>query len=103
VPSLAVIPRESGYAVRCGFAIYHWYSGILDHPLSRVMTAVSVVRRDAHRSRERASLVSTLSEDVLMLALEPANMLLAVKLKPDPVDQIKLGFEEIDVMLLVLH
>jgi hypothetical protein len=38
-----------------------------------------------------------------MLALEPANMLLGVKLKPDPVDQIKLGFEEIDVMLLVLH
>ena len=38
-----------------------------------------------------------------MLALEPANMLLGVKLKPDPIDQIKLGFEEIDVMLLVLH
>jgi len=38
-----------------------------------------------------------------MLALEPANVLLGVKLKPDPIDQIKLGFEEIDVMLLILH
>src|ERR1700687_3268281 len=31
-----------------------------------------------------------------MLALEPANMLLGVKLEPDPLDQIKLGFEEND-------
>src|SRR5260370_42131419 len=38
-----------------------------------------------------------------MLALEPADMLLGVKLKPDPSNQIKLGFEEIDVVLLVLH
>src|SRR5213595_316055 len=38
-----------------------------------------------------------------MLALKPADMLLGVKLEPDPVDQIKLGFEEIDMMLLVLH
>ena len=30
-------------------------------------------------------------------------MLLGVQLKPDPLDQIELGFEEIDVMLLVLH
>src|SRR5450432_2340325 len=40
---------------------------------------------------------------VLVLALKPADMLLGVELKPDPPDQIKLGFEEIDVMLLVLH
>jgi hypothetical protein len=40
---------------------------------------------------------------VLVLALEPADMLLGVKLEPDPLDQIELGFEEIDVMLLVLH
>jgi hypothetical protein len=39
----------------------------------------------------------------LMLAFEPADVLLGVELKPDPLDQIKLGFEEIDVMLLVLH
>jgi hypothetical protein len=40
---------------------------------------------------------------ILVLALEPADMLLGVEFKPDPPDQIKLGFEEIDVMLLVLH
>ena len=27
-----------------------------------------------------------------MLALEPADMFLGVKLKPDPLDQIELGF-----------
>ena len=30
-------------------------------------------------------------------------MLLGVELEPDPLDQIELGFEEIDVMFLVLH
>src|SRR5664279_4490682 len=39
----------------------------------------------------------------LMLALEPADMLLGIKLETDPPDQIELGFEEVDVMLLVLH
>ena len=38
-----------------------------------------------------------------MLAFEPPDMLLGVKLKADPLNQIELGFEEIDVMLLVLH
>src|SRR6195256_294223 len=44
-----------------------------------------------------------LERGLLMLALEPTDMLLGVKLKPDPPDQVKLGFEEVDVMLLVLH
>jgi hypothetical protein len=44
-----------------------------------------------------------LERGLLMLALEPADMLLGVKFEPDPPDQIKLGFEEVDVMLLVLH
>ena len=39
----------------------------------------------------------------LMLALEPADMALRVELDPDAPDQIKLGFEEINMMLLVLH
>ena len=38
-----------------------------------------------------------------MLALEPADMLLGVEIESDPPDQIELGFEEIDVMFLVLH
>src|SRR5260370_32667754 len=38
-----------------------------------------------------------------MLALEPADMLLGVELKPDPPDQVELGFEEVNVVLLVLH
>jgi len=32
-----------------------------------------------------------------------ADMLLFVKLDSDALDEIKLGFEEVDVMLLVLH
>src|SRR5438874_2986059 len=40
---------------------------------------------------------------VLMLALEPADVLLGVEFKADAADHIELGFEEIDVMLLVLH
>src|SRR5947209_8235812 len=39
----------------------------------------------------------------LMLALEPADVLLGVKLQPDPPDQVELGFEEVDVVFLVLH
>ena len=38
-----------------------------------------------------------------VLALETADVLLGVKLKPDAPDQIELGFEEIDVMFLVFH
>src|SRR3984893_14680416 len=38
-----------------------------------------------------------------LLALEPADMLLGIELEPDPPDQVKLGFEEVDVVLLVLH
>ena len=30
-------------------------------------------------------------------------MLLGIALEPDPLDQIELGFEEVDVVLLVLH
>ena len=36
-----------------------------------------------------------------MLALEPADVLLRVELEPDASDQVKLGFEEIDVVFLV--
>ena len=38
-----------------------------------------------------------------MLAFEPTHMLLGVKFEADAADQIELSFEEIDVMLLVLH
>jgi hypothetical protein len=38
-----------------------------------------------------------------MLAFEVADMLLRVEFKADTVDEVELGFEEIDVMLLVLH
>ena len=38
-----------------------------------------------------------------MLALEPADMLLGVEFEADPLDQIELGFEEINVVFLVLH
>jgi hypothetical protein len=40
---------------------------------------------------------------VLAFALEPADMLLGVEFEPDPLDQVKLGFEEVDMMPLVLH
>jgi len=33
-----------------------------------------------------------------VLALEPADVLLRVELKADPLDQIELGLEEIDVI-----
>ena len=36
-------------------------------------------------------------------ALEPADMFLGVELEPDPLDQIKLSFEEVDMVLLVRH
>src|SRR5436190_23845021 len=36
-------------------------------------------------------------------ALQPADMLLRVELEPDALDQVQLGFEEVDVMFLVLH
>ena len=39
----------------------------------------------------------------LELALEPADVLLGVELEADTLDQVELGFEEIDVMFLVLH
>src|SRR6516165_9665596 len=38
-----------------------------------------------------------------ILALEFADVLLGVELKADALDQIELGFEEVDVLLLVLH
>jgi len=38
-----------------------------------------------------------------VLALESADMLLGVKFEPDALDQVKLGLEEVDMMLLVLH
>src|SRR5215468_4110574 len=38
-----------------------------------------------------------------VLALEFADVLLGVELKADALDQIELGFEEVDVLLLVLH
>ena len=38
-----------------------------------------------------------------VLACEMSDMLLGVELKADAADQVELGLEEIDVMLLVLH
>src|SRR6478736_8955417 len=38
-----------------------------------------------------------------VLAGKMPDVLLGVELKPDAADQVELGFEEIDVMLLVLH
>jgi hypothetical protein len=43
------------------------------------------------------------SNSELMLALEPADMALRVELDSDAADQIELGFQEIDMMLLILH
>src|SRR5205085_11685841 len=37
--------RESGYPVRRGFPVYCYCAGILDHPLSRMMTVVWARRR----------------------------------------------------------
>jgi hypothetical protein len=38
-----------------------------------------------------------------VLSLEMTDMLLRVELEPDALDQIELGLEEVDVVLLVLH
>ena len=38
-----------------------------------------------------------------VLALEPADVLLGVELEADALDQVELGFEEVDVVFLVLH
>src|SRR5689334_9300970 len=42
-------------------------------------------------------------DETSLPVLEPADMLLGVELKADPPDQVELGLEEIDVMLLRLH
>jgi hypothetical protein len=42
-------------------------------------------------------------ERSVLFGLQPSDMLLGVKLEPDPVDQIKLRLEEIDVVFLVPH
>ena len=44
-----------------------------------------------------------IARSVLAFGLEPADMLLGVEFEPDPLDQVKLGFEEVDMMLLVRH
>jgi hypothetical protein len=44
-----------------------------------------------------------ITRSVLAFALEPAGMLLGVEFEPDPLDQVKLGLEEVDMMLLVRH
>src|ERR1700716_4041948 len=62
-----------------------------------------VVRCAATQAASFARLASGTSVRNSVLALEPADVLLGVELKPDPPDQIELGFEEVDVMLLVLH
>src|ERR1700721_1192398 len=41
-PRQAVIPRESGIQYAANFRFYHGRLGILDHPLSRMMTMVGV-------------------------------------------------------------
>ena len=54
--------------------------------------------------RELASSVALVGAKVSVLfGLEFTDMFLGVKLEPDPVDQIKLRLEEIDVMFLVHH
>ena len=42
-------------------------------------------------------------ETTSVFLLEPADVLLRIELEPDPLDQIKLRFEEVDVAFLVLH
>ena len=75
---------EGGVSRRCAYNSI-LVSGILDDPPARDDDLDSFPR-----SRS-------------VLALELAHMLLGVELEPDALDQVELGFEEIDVMLLVLH
>src|SRR5581483_7954626 len=58
-----------------------------------------------HRARIRATrwLALAMTEGSILPALEPADMLLGVEFEPDPADQVDLGFEEVDVVFLVLH
>jgi hypothetical protein len=86
VPNLPSYPAKAGYPVPRGASVqFTVVSGILDHPPSRVMTAVRVSRSSS------------------VAALEAADVLLRIELEPDAPDQIELGFEEVDVMFLVLH
>ena len=50
-----------------------------------------------------AGIVGRVELAALVLALETADVLLGVEFEPDASDQVKLGFEEIDVVFLVLH
>src|ERR1700758_2116438 len=57
------------------------------------------VRAFAHptkRSREQ-------QPRLIPFLLQPANVLLGVKLEPDALDQVELRLEEVDVLLLGLH
>src|SRR3954466_9349367 len=96
-PSLAVVPRP-------GLAF-----GEPDDRLQRGIQ-YAAASRIHHRSLWNAGSPASAGDDdlllpqpALMLALEPADVLLGVKLQPDPPDQVELGFEEVDVVLLVLH
>jgi hypothetical protein len=46
--------RECGYPVRCGFSFQHRRLGILDHPLSRMMTTESVARSRSSNALPRS-------------------------------------------------
>ena len=67
-------------------------SGILDHP-----PQCAIAHKAGDDSCERFAIVTSVP------VLQPADMLLRIELEPDALDQIKLGFEEVDVMFLVLH
>jgi hypothetical protein len=49
-PRQVVIPRESGIQYAANFRFYHGRLGILDHPLSRMMTT-EVWRAGIHQTR----------------------------------------------------
>ena len=62
-----------------------------------------LVQRQTQLSCVVPGVPGEITSSVLAFALEPADMLLGVELEPDPLDQVKLGFEKVDMMLLVLH
>jgi hypothetical protein len=57
-------PAKAGYPVRRSFSIHHQRSGILDHPLSRMMTAGCVVC--SHSSNMHVSSRDALAPELCM-------------------------------------
>ncbi len=56
--------------------------------------------RTGHRQIRRVKYPTNSGSE---LALEAADVLLRVQIKADPLDDMLLGLEEVDVVLLVLH